>query len=52
MTKNNNKKITQADLETFINDLDKNPKCKNTKCCDGEGICISFDEIDKITKKK
>ncbi len=43
-------KISQDDLERFIADLDKNPRCKNKKCCDGEGICITLEDFEKKHK--
>lgn len=50
VSKNKSKEIIQEQLEKFINDLDNDPKCKNTKCCDGKGVCISFEELGN--KKK
>ena len=45
MSKKKSKETTQEQLEKFIKDLDKDPRSKNTKCCDGEGVCISFEEL-------
>ncbi len=43
----NKQKKLQNDLEKFIAELDKNPRCHNKKCCDGEGICITLEDLKK-----
>lgn len=53
MIMNNIKKnisINQKDIEQFIKDLDNDPNSKNTRCCDGTGVCTSFTKIKKTKK--
>ncbi len=48
-TKNKvNEQISNSDLERFIAELDKNPRCKNNHCCDGNGVCLTIEDLNKL----